>query len=69
MDHTKLHDASVRCPHCGHRIHLAIDSSAGAQDYLDECRACGADIHLVMSVDEVFDRIVVRVRSDDENFY
>ncbi len=65
----KLYDASIRCPHCGHHIHMTIDPSSGNQDYQDECRACGGDIHMVVELDEVHDKIVVHVHSDDENFY
>ncbi|NCU58862.1 CPXCG motif-containing cysteine-rich protein, partial [Idiomarina sp. FenBw--71] len=43
MNADKLYDAGLRCPHCGHRIHVSIDPSEGAQDYLDECAACGSD--------------------------
>ncbi|WP_369744074.1 CPXCG motif-containing cysteine-rich protein [Pseudidiomarina sp. PP-1MA] len=69
MNADKLYDAGLRCPHCGHRIHVSIDPSEGAQDYLDECAACGSDIHLIVKIDEVADKIFVRVASDDENFY
>lgn len=69
MNADKLHDAGVECPHCGHHIHLSIDASQGEQDYQDECPACGHDIHLEVAVDAVRDKIVVKVRSDDENFY
>ncbi|GAB3293456.1 CPXCG motif-containing cysteine-rich protein [Pseudidiomarina tainanensis] len=69
MNADKLYDAGLRCPYCGHHVHVSIDASAGDQDYQDECRACGADIHLLVKLDEVNDKIFVRVASDDENFY
>ncbi|MDN7124181.1 CPXCG motif-containing cysteine-rich protein [Pseudidiomarina terrestris] len=69
MNPQKLHDAAVDCPHCGHHIHLAIDASQGDQDYQDECPACGSDVHIEITLDDVRDKIVVKIRSDDENFY
>lgn len=69
MDFDELHDAALHCPFCGHQIHVDIDASNGDQDYQDECPDCGSDIHLIVNVDAVRDKIFVRVRSDDENFY
>lgn len=69
MNDAKLHDAAVHCPFCGHQIHVSIDASEGDQDYQDECRACGNDIHLVVHVDHLVEKIVVRIKSDDENYY
>ncbi|KFZ29865.1 MULTISPECIES: CPXCG motif-containing cysteine-rich protein [Pseudidiomarina] len=65
MNTEKLHDAAVRCPHCGHNIHLAIDASQGAQDYQDECPACGSDVHLAIEVDELHDKIIVKIDPDE----
>ncbi|KFZ31995.1 hypothetical protein IDSA_04775 [Pseudidiomarina salinarum] len=69
MDTDKLRDATVSCPFCGHPVHLDIDPSMGNQDYQDECRNCGSDIRLVVDVDEQHNKIIVRVKSDDENYY
>jgi len=69
MGTDELHDAALHCPFCGHQIHVDIDASAGDQDYQDECPDCGSDIHLQVVCDELREKIIVRVNSDDENFY
>lgn len=61
MNVEKLHDAAVRCPHCGHQIHVSIDVSQGDQDYQDECPACGSDVHLDVHIDDAQDKIIVKV--------
>ncbi|SET47561.1 CPXCG motif-containing cysteine-rich protein [Thalassotalea agarivorans] len=59
----------IKCPHCGHHLHLAIDFSAGDQDYYDECPACCKDIHLNLHVDEYHQKLQLFVDADDEQFY
>ncbi|MEX1222712.1 MAG: CPXCG motif-containing cysteine-rich protein [Idiomarina sp.] len=65
----ELYDAALHCPFCGHQVHVDIDASQGNQDYKDECPDCGNEIHLQVVSDKVRDKIIVRVDSDDENFY
>ncbi|RUO62246.1 CPXCG motif-containing cysteine-rich protein [Pseudidiomarina insulisalsae] len=65
MNEDKLHDAAVRCPHCGHQIHVTIDTTQGGQDYQDECPACGSDVHLDVTLDHIHDKIVVKVLRDE----
>jgi hypothetical protein len=31
---------SVQCPYCGEAIELAVDDSAGAQAYIEDCSVC-----------------------------
>ncbi|EKE86886.1 CPXCG motif-containing cysteine-rich protein [Idiomarina xiamenensis] len=65
----KLVSHSVACPYCGHHIHLAIDASAGDQDYQDECAACGDSIHVFVQGNAHDDGVEVRIEGNDEQFY
>jgi transcription elongation factor Elf1 len=38
--HSPLLDRSIRCPHCGERVDIVIDVSAGAQSYIEDCQVC-----------------------------
>lgn len=33
-------ERSVTCPFCGERIDIAIDLSAGGQEYTEDCQVC-----------------------------
>lgn len=35
-----LHEKAIRCPHCGERMHIVVDTSAGDQDYVEDCQVC-----------------------------
>ncbi len=35
-----LSERSVDCPYCGERLDLLIDTSAGAQSYVEDCQVC-----------------------------
>ena len=30
----------IDCPYCGERINLVLDTSAGAQRYIEDCQVC-----------------------------
>lgn len=60
---------TIECPHCGHHLHLTLDTSAGDQDYYDECPACCRDIHLNMHIDEYQQKIQLAVDADDEQVF
>ena len=62
-------DKKIHCPHCGHNIHITLDSSAGDQNYYDECPACCRDIHLAMHIDEYRQKIKLAIDSDDEQVF
>lgn len=31
---------TVSCPYCGERIDVAVDTSAGEQEYIEDCQVC-----------------------------
>ncbi|AVJ56036.1 CPXCG motif-containing cysteine-rich protein [Idiomarina sp. OT37-5b] len=69
MHEEDLNSVVVRCPHCGQTTQLDIDTSAGNQDYQDECAACGDLIHVQLQVDEMNQKTRVRIDGNDEQFY
>lgn len=41
----------IHCPACGERFEIAIDSSAGAQDYIEDCQVCCRPMQVHVDVD------------------
>ena len=41
----------IECPYCGEVISLALDASAGAQRYIEDCQVCCRPITVVLEVD------------------
>ena len=60
---------TVKCPHCGHNIHLELDASGGDQNYYESCPACCNDIHMTLHIDEYHQKIQVMIDSDDEQVF
>lgn len=69
MHEEDLATVTIRCPHCGHTTVIDLDTSAGDQDYQEECEACGDIIHVQLSVDERHNKTSVRIDANDEQFY
>jgi transcription elongation factor Elf1 len=65
----KTSEKRISCPHCGHHLHVTLDSSAGDQDYYDECPSCCKEIHFNMHIDEYRQKIQLAVDSDDEQIF
>lgn len=40
------------CPHCGERISMMLDLSAGSQSYIEDCEVCCSPIEVSYDVDE-----------------
>jgi len=51
---------AVRCPYCGESLDLAVDASAGAQRYVEDCAVCCRPIEVEIDVDEGEVRITAR---------
>ena len=43
---------AVQCPYCGERFDTAVDVSAGAFRYVEDCQVCCQPIELAGEVDE-----------------
>ncbi len=58
-------EVEIECPYCGERITLLVDSSAGMQDYIEDCQVCCRPINLSLTVNnEGLPQL--DVRRDDE---
>lgn len=55
----------VGCPYCGEVISLALDTSAGAQHYIEDCHVCCRPITVLLDVDEDGDPSV-QVQAEDD---
>lgn len=56
----------VSCPYCGERIEVAVDASAGDQDYVEDCQVCCRPIGLHVRVDDAEGTPRVEARRDDD---
>ncbi len=59
----------IECPHCGHHIYIELDTSGGDQDYVEDCSACCNPIHLQLHIDDLHEKVELRVDADDEQVY
>lgn len=56
---------TVSCPYCGEVFETAVDSSAGAQRYVEDCQVCCAPIEFRLTVDWEGTPSVAVARDDD----
>lgn len=61
-----LPTVDVQCPYCGETITLLMDTSAGAQRYIEDCQVCCRPIVVSLHVDEDGEA-QVDVASEDES--
>ena len=47
-----VHQQSFTCPHCGERISMLLDLSAGDQRYIEDCEVCCNPIEISFAVEE-----------------
>lgn len=55
----------IGCPYCGEQIEIAVDTSAGDQDYIEDCHVCCRPINLTIRIDRDGDAAVT-ARTDTE---
>ncbi|MCK5383340.1 MAG: CPXCG motif-containing cysteine-rich protein [Gammaproteobacteria bacterium] len=57
---------TVDCPYCGEPFETSVDSSAGSQQYIEDCPVCCRPIefHLVIGNDDEIQSLTTR-RDDD----
>ncbi len=60
-----MEEFSISCPYCGEIIDVLIDSSAGDQEYLEDCSVCCHPIIFEISIDGFTD-IKLVVKRDNE---
>ena len=42
----------IDCPYCGERIEILLDTSAGDQNYIEDCQVCCRPITVHVSIDD-----------------
>lgn len=42
----------IACPYCGETIEIALDASAGDQQYTEDCQVCCRPIVMTVTLDE-----------------
>ena len=60
-----LRHETVTCPYCGEAYATDVDSSAGSQEYIEDCQVCCRPILFHLHVDHSGD-VSVDVRRDDD---
>jgi len=60
-----LDEIIIVCPYCGESLDVLVDTSAGPQQYYEDCGVCCAPILFTVSEDESGE-MVVDVKRDDE---
>ncbi len=66
MSDGMLDYANLTCPYCGDPFETTVDSSAGAQDYIEDCPVCCRPIEISVLLDENGGIHEVRTRTDEE---
>ena len=61
-----LRQEQVTCPYCGETFETGVDTSAGAQEYIEDCQVCCRPIVFQIEVDHAGDLCGVRVKRDDD---
>ncbi|MGU9957246.1 MAG: CPXCG motif-containing cysteine-rich protein [Arenicellales bacterium WSBS_2016_MAG_OTU3] len=56
---------SVICPYCGERFDVLVDTSAGDQNYVEDCWVCCRPIEFSLTT-ETEDAYRLSVRTNDE---
>ena len=65
----QLQNKTIECPHCGHHVHIDLDTTQGDQDYYEDCPACCNAIHMNMHIDEVHKKVQLSIDSDNEQVF
>ena len=57
--------AHIRCPYCGERLEIIVDSSVRRQEYIEDCQVCCKPISLSICMSDE-GQPSIEVRSQDE---
>lgn len=60
-----LDEIIITCPYCGEALDVLVDTSAGPQEYYEDCSVCCAPILFIVSEDDSGEA-VIDVKRDDE---
>jgi hypothetical protein len=54
----------IDCPYCGESYDTAIDTSAGASSYVEDCAVCCQPIVVTIDIDPADYEVRIRVRRE-----
>ena len=57
---------AISCPYCGELFEATIDTSAGSQQYIEDCYVCCRPIQFLVSVDYEGQLASIITQRDDE---
>tara|TARA_B100000767_G_scaffold10858_1_gene10588 strand:- start:1525 stop:1854 length:330 start_codon:yes stop_codon:yes gene_type:complete len=49
--HFDTESTDITCPYCGESYELVVDTSAGEQNYIEDCFVCCAPINFTIQID------------------
>ena len=61
-----LESRTVSCPYCGEPFEATIDTSAGSQQYIEDCYVCCQPIQFVVKIDYDGELVSICTRREDE---
>lgn len=56
----------LHCPYCGEAFETMADTSAGSQDYIEDCAVCCCPIEVRMRVDDSGEIVDISTVTDSE---
>ena len=59
-----LYWQTIQCPYCGESIEVQVDTSAGEQNYIEDCQVCCRPIELRLTGDRAGWQLEIH-RDDD----
>jgi hypothetical protein len=57
---------SVSCPYCGEPFDASVDTSAGTQEYIEDCYVCCRPIVFDLVVDEEGNFVSIDTRTEND---
>ena len=60
-----LIETRVQCPYCWEHFNVLVDTSAGSQEYVEDCEVCCRPIDFSIEIDDA-DELYVEARSQYE---
>jgi hypothetical protein len=60
-----LDEIIISCPYCGEALDVLVDTSAGPQQYYEDCAVCCAPI-LFLVLEDDSGEMIIDVKRDDE---
>jgi hypothetical protein len=63
-----LNEIEVECPYCGAPFSVLVDTSAGDNDYIEDCQVCCQPIEFKLQVGSMGE-FQLLARREDDSFY